>query len=151
LFDRLTELEFMSIPNRYKLIALDNDLSVLRQIAELANPLFETVRVRDAVRALALCNEDPDVRVIVSEHVMHTDETSLLDLVRMRHAHIRRVMLTTYADLSAIVTGLHTGAIQALVRKPINPPELLAAIAQPPSPCFTADDASASIADRLTA
>jgi ActR/RegA family two-component response regulator len=141
----------MNTPNRYKLIALDKDLTILKQVADYANPLFETLRVRDAARAIALCNEDPMIRVIVTEHVIHQEpNVSLLDLLRVRHEHIRRVMLTTYADLSAIVTGLHTGSIQALVRKPINPNELLAAIGQPPAP-FAAVGDTAAITDSLSA
>jgi ActR/RegA family two-component response regulator len=37
-------------------------------------------------------------------------------------------MLTGYADLAAIVMGLHSGAIQSLLHKPAGDAELLAAV-----------------------
>lgn len=124
----------MQPSNRYKLIALDSDVNTLRAIADAAEALFDTIRVRDVQTAMTFCDEDPLVRVIVAEHMIHPQTgLSVLDVIRTRQPHIRRIMLTTYTDLSVIVAGLHTGAIQFLAHKPIQRGELLAAIGQPPS------------------
>lgn len=116
---------------RPKLLAVDTDMNTLRTIAEFTAPHFETIRVRDASVALSLL-EGTDFRVIVSEHVvMKGTQSTLLDLARARKPHVKRVMLTTYADLSVIVHGLHTGSIQHLVHKPVNRIELLTAVGLP--------------------
>ncbi len=124
----------MQPTQRYKLIALDSDEKTLREIAETVSPNFETIRVRNPQLALNLCEDEPLVRVLVTEHVVHPQTgQSLLEVVRLRYPSIRRVMLTTYADLAVIVAGLHTGAFQYLAHKPIQRGELLAAVGQPAS------------------
>jgi DNA-binding response OmpR family regulator len=122
----------MSLTSRPKLLAVDADMNTLRTIAEIAAPHYETIRVRDAGVALTICDEDPDVRVIVAEHrPMNGTDSTLLDLVRARKPHVKRIMLTTFADLSVIVHGLHTGSIQHIVHKPVSRVELLAAVGLP--------------------
>src|SRR5688572_6974079 len=114
----------MTSTSRPKLLAVDADMNTLRAIAEITAPHYETIRVRDASVAMSLIN-DTDFRVIVTEHciIKGTDNT-LLDFVKARKPHVKRVMLTTYADLAIIVHGLHTGSIQHLVHKPVNRVEL---------------------------
>jgi ActR/RegA family two-component response regulator len=120
------------LPQKPKLIALDGDLSVLRELVAVAGPHFQVTTCRDVIRALGLVQSDRDVRVLVTEHVMHAATgTSVLEQVRAIRPDVRRVMLTSYADLAAIVLGLHSGAIQHLARKPIDPRELLGAIGAP--------------------
>jgi ActR/RegA family two-component response regulator len=112
-----------------KLVALDGDLSTLREIADAVGDHFVVVPCRDVLRAIGVIETDAAVRVVVTEHVMYAASgTSLLETVRARKPHVRRVMLTSYADLAAIVHGLHSGAIQHLVRKPIIRTELLTAV-----------------------
>jgi FixJ family two-component response regulator len=114
---------------RFKLVAFSTDMALLRSIAETAAPYFDTARMGDAGRAIALCEADRDVRVFMSEHAVHpASGTSLFDAVRDRAPHVTRVMLTTYADLSTIVAGLHSGAIQFLANKPVNRTELLSVL-----------------------
>ncbi|HEV7298124.1 MAG TPA: hypothetical protein VGN72_02085 [Tepidisphaeraceae bacterium] len=121
----------MSRPTPYKLVALDQDLTTLRTIAEAAAPYFDVVRVRDAARAITMCDEDAAVRVIVAESTIYPPTgTCVLDVVRLRRPSVRRVMLTTYEDLSMIVNGLHTGAIQHLAQKPIQIAELVGIISR---------------------
>ncbi len=117
---------------RPKLLAVTNDLATLRSIADITAPHFETIRVRDAAMALSLIETDGNISVMVSEHlqIAGTDNT-LLDLVRIRKGHIKRIMLTTYTDLSVIVHGLHTGSIQHVIHKPVNRIELLAVVGYP--------------------
>jgi response regulator RpfG family c-di-GMP phosphodiesterase len=112
---------------RYKLVALDADLAVLKEIAETVAPHFDTIRLRDAGRVVSVCDEDPDVRIYIGgPAVFEPTGASVLAVLKARHPHIHRVMTTTYGDLAAIVTGLHEGTIQHLVRKPIIRAELLA-------------------------
>jgi len=112
-----------------KLIALDQDDTVLRQVSRVFGGTFLVVQVRNPSRAIGLLDIDASIRAIVTEQVMRTaDGVELLETVRTRRPDIRRVMLTTYTDLASIVAGIHSGAIQCLVQKPASDSELFAAV-----------------------
>jgi DNA-binding NtrC family response regulator len=114
---------------KVQLIALDADDAVLRTIARIASPYFETLITRDPRRFLAWLESSPDVAVVVTEHVLQTASgVTLLESARTMRPAAKRVLLTTYSDLAGIVQGLHSGAIEALVQKPFKNSELLAAI-----------------------
>ena len=112
-----------------KLIALDSDEKTQAQIARLFGGHFLVIQLRNPLRAMALIEMDRDVRAIITEQVMRTATgVDLLESVRTMRPEIRRVMLTGYSDLAAIVMGLHSGAIQSLVQKPAGDLELLTAV-----------------------
>jgi len=112
-----------------KLVALDSDDAVLAQVARVAGSYYTVIQVRNPKRAIALVEEDPQVRVFVTEQVMRgADGVELLESIRTMRPEVRRVMVTTYTDLASIVIGLHSGAIQCLVQKPVDDRELLAAV-----------------------
>jgi DNA-binding NtrC family response regulator len=117
------------IRTRPKLVALDSDLASLHAVADAAEPWFDVLETRDARKALAWLQQHAAVRVIVTEHVMDTAAgVSILETVRTLRPDVRRVMLTGHADLSGIIHGLHTGAIDRLVHKPFTRDELLSAV-----------------------
>jgi DNA-binding NtrC family response regulator len=118
-----------TIRTRPKLIALDSDLASLHAVADTLEPWFDVLETRDARKALAWLQQHAAVRVIVAEHVMDTAAgVSILETVRTLRPDVRRVMLTGHADLSGIIHGLHTGAIDRLVHKPFTRDELLSAV-----------------------
>ena len=113
-----------------KLIALDHDLNVLRDIAQALCPWFEVLRFREPLSAMALIETDPGIGAIVTEQVLpQASGVSLLETVRTRRPEVRRVLLSSYGDLASIIGGLHSGAIQAMVNKPFRREELLSAVA----------------------
>jgi len=110
-----------------KLLVLDQDDSVLRQVGRVFGGYFVVVPVHTPHRALGLLEGDPHIRVMITEQVMRAAQgVDVLEAVRSRWPDIRRVMLTTYTDLASIVTGLHSGAVQVL--KPATDEELLKAV-----------------------
>ena len=112
-----------------KLLALDNDDEVLQQIARVIGGYYLVLQVRNPRRAMGLLEIDPDIRVFITEQVMRSaDGVELLASVRSMRPDVRRIMLTTYTDLAAIVAGLHSGAVQCLVQKPVSDSELLGTV-----------------------
>ena len=112
-----------------KLVALDQDDEVLRQVARVFGGTFLVLQVRNPSRALALMQIDREVRAIVTEQVMRgADGVELLETIRTMRPDVRRVMFTTYRDLARIVSGLHSGAIHCLLAKPATDAELFAAV-----------------------
>jgi two-component system response regulator RegA len=112
-----------------KIIVVDDDIQVIREASKLFSGLFRVLGTANPMHAVALAEREENVRVIISEEVLVSGSgLDLLETVRTLRPHIRRVMLTTYADLASIVIGLHSGAIEALVQKPAQSAELLSAI-----------------------
>jgi DNA-binding NtrC family response regulator len=111
------------------LLALDNDDTVLRQIARVLAGQFHVLQVRQPLRAIGMLEAQRDIRVFITEQVMSTaDGVELLETARTLRPDVRRIMLTTYTDLAAIVGGLHSGAVERLVQKPVSDAELLAVV-----------------------
>jgi DNA-binding NtrC family response regulator len=114
---------------KHHLLALDGDELVLRTIAQLAAPYYQVLTTRDPRKLLWWLENYKRVGVVATEHVLQTAHgVALLESARTMRPEARRVLLTTYHDLPSIVAGLHTGAIQHMVPKPLNPAEFLAAI-----------------------
>lgn len=113
-----------------KLIVLDGDRKSLHDICSMARLWYEVLPAADPRTALGWLQTDPNVSVFVTEHVDQSfDGMSLLEKVRTMHPTVRRILMTTYSDLARLVEGLHNGAIQKLVQKPIDRNEFMAAIA----------------------
>jgi DNA-binding NtrC family response regulator len=111
------------------LLALDGDDAVLRTIAQVVAPHYQSLATSDPRKFLAWLENTTDVACIVTEHVLRTASgVALLQTARTMRPAARRVLLTTYHDLASIVDGLHSGAIEYLVQKPFTPAELLNAI-----------------------
>ncbi len=114
---------------RPHLLALDGDQTILRAIAQIAAPYYETLTTGDPRRLLGWLEAYDDVAAIITEHVLETAiGVTLLESARNMRPRVRRVLMTTYHDLSAIIDGIHSGAIERLVPKPFNANELLGAI-----------------------
>lgn len=112
-----------------KLLALDEDESTLAQIARVASGYFSVLQLKSPSRAIGLLEADHSIEVFLTEHVMRFGNgVELLETVRTMRPEVRRVMLTSYSDLTGILLGLHSGAIQTLVQKPAGDLELLQAI-----------------------
>lgn len=121
----------MSLPHqKNKLVVLDGDRQTLHSVCETARVWYEVLPASDPRKALGWLQSDPDVSVFVTEHIDQSfDGMSLLEKVRTLHPGIRRIVMTTYTDLGRLIEGLHSGAIQKLVQKPIDRNEFLSAIA----------------------
>ncbi len=113
-----------------KLVALDADRNSLMEVARLARSWYEVLPTSDPVQAKKWLTEKTDIAVFVTDHaIQQCGDNSILEYVRLELPDIRRVVLTSYSDLSLLIQGLHDGAIQKLVQKPIDRNELTAAIA----------------------
>lgn len=112
-----------------KLLVLDSDDVVLKQVGRVFAGYFLVVPVRSPSRALGLLDGDRHIRAMITDQVMRSAQgVELLETVRTMRPDVRRVLLTTYTDLASIVMGLHSGAVQMLVQKPATDAELLAAV-----------------------
>src|ERR1700722_2541864 len=112
-----------------KCLVVGADKKTLQHVKEAASHWYDVLDTIDPEQSLKLLQSHSDVSVIITQHDSESfDSLTFLESVRASFPDIRRVVMTTYVDLSRIVQGLHSGTIQKLVQRPINPPELQQAI-----------------------
>jgi DNA-binding NtrC family response regulator len=110
-------------------LAVDDDPQVLRQISDFLKPNFNVLTTRDSQRAIEWLRKDASIVVLIVEQILSSGlGLELLETARNTRPEIRRVLITRYCDLPSIVHGLHNGAIQRTISKPITQAELTAAL-----------------------
>lgn len=114
---------------RRRIILLDSDDQVVRQVSHVFGGTFIVVHVHNPRSVIGLLETDPSVVAIITEQVLRCGAgVDLLETVRSFRPQVRRVMLTGFPDLPAIVAGLHSGSVQCLLHKPVGDAELLVAV-----------------------
>ncbi|HEY2587706.1 MAG TPA: response regulator [Tepidisphaeraceae bacterium] len=112
-----------------RIIYLDNDDQTARQVARVFGGAFHVLHVQNPRRMIGLMETDPAIAAVITEQVLRSGNgVELLESVRTFRPQIRRVMLTGYPDLASIVVGLHSGAIQCLLHKPVSDADLLTGV-----------------------
>lgn len=118
-------------------IAVDDDRRVLDQIAGILDATYNVLTTSDPRRAVGWLHDDATVCAIIAEQVLrHGRGIDLLGAALKIRPDVRRILITNYGDLAAIVGCFHTGEIQRTISKPIVAAELLGVlgISQVPTP-----------------
>jgi DNA-binding NarL/FixJ family response regulator len=116
------------------LLVFYEDARALREIEGPASRLFRIEATRSADRVSNLARTNPAVVVLMVEQTQtHGSSVELLKLVQFIRPSIRRVLLANPDQLAEIIDGLHCGAVERIVYKPIKQDDLLAAIAIAPA------------------
>jgi DNA-binding response OmpR family regulator len=68
------------------------------------------------------------VTAIVVSTSKGADSLGVLESARQERPNVLRILLTEFENLSTIVEGLHTGAVQRVVSRPLEFAELLGVI-----------------------
>ena len=114
---------------RPKLLVLCTDLASIRAITDATSRHFELIWLRDLNGLKVSIGHEPVPTVVLIDNATpQVSPIDALESVRRTCPTARRILITDYCDLAIIVQGLHTGAIQQIVYKPIHAPELLGAI-----------------------
>jgi ActR/RegA family two-component response regulator len=114
---------------RQTLIALDDDAESLRQLSAVMTPFFNVHATGDPRMALGWLQNDPSVAVIVVEQVLRSGlGVDVLESARQIRPDVRRILITVFTDLASIVDGLHRGAIEKMISKPLVRGELVSAL-----------------------
>ena len=118
----------MQSHKRTIILLLDDD-ALTRHITRLLGSAYVVAGARNARGAVAMIERDPQIAAVITEQAAGSgDAVESLEAIRLAHPQVRRIMLTSYNNLASIVHGLHSGAVQALVQKPVANEDLLAAL-----------------------
>lgn len=114
---------------RPKIVVLCVDLASVRAINAALCKTCDLVWAREAKGVLRLSGDDiAPAAVIIDNSVPQLNAIELLQNVHSSRKDVRRILVSDYCDLGLIVQGLHTGAVQSIVYKPIHAAELTAAV-----------------------
>jgi DNA-binding NtrC family response regulator len=112
-----------------KLALMCNELLTVRAITDASARMFDVALAGDVQTLKSILDGEPSmVAVVIDIAALQVDAIKVLESVKKDYPGARRILLTDFCDLRIIIEGLHTGAIQRIVYKPIYAPELLGAI-----------------------
>ncbi|WP_419729949.1 ATP-binding protein [Lichenicola sp.] len=113
-----------------KVLLVDDEPDILVALEDMLEDEFSVLATVSPHEALAMLERHPDVAVIVSDQRM-PGMTGDAFLARARNlTEAEALLLTGYADLSAVVAALNDGRISGYAHKPWEPAALLAMIRQ---------------------
>ena len=70
-----------------------------------------------------------DVHVVLADQRMPgTAGTELLSLVRDRYPRVRRMLVTGYSDIQAVIDAINNGGVMRYISKPWQPEQVLTAV-----------------------
>jgi DNA-binding NtrC family response regulator len=114
------------VPLQTTLVVLDDDPESLREISAILSPYYRVMTTSDPRRALGWVENDNSVGILIVEQVLRTGlGLDVLEKAQELRPNIRRIMITRYEDLGALVTGLHRGTIHRMISKPLLRTELV--------------------------
>lgn len=115
--------------NRPRIIVLCADPAAVRPINSALSRNCDMVWAREARGVIRLAgDESSPAAIIIDNTVPQVNAIELFQEIKKACPTARRILVSDYCDLGLIVQGLHTGAIQSIVYKPINAAELTAAL-----------------------
>ena len=104
-----------------RVLVVDDEPQVLVALEDLLSDEFVVIKAESGEHALRVLEDEPDFAVIVSDQrmpKMSGDEfLSRLD----GHSDATRLLITGFADLSAVIRAVNDGRIFAYVAKPWEP------------------------------
>ncbi len=117
-------------PGRTTVLLVDDEPDILVALEDLLEDEYRVLSAGSPFRALELLSEQPGIDVIVSDQRM-PGMTGDAFLARARAVtDAQALLLTGYADLSAVVAALNDGRISGYAHKPWEPVALLSMIRQ---------------------
>jgi signal transduction histidine kinase len=108
-----------------RVLLVDDEPQMLVALEDLLGERFAVLKAETAAQALDILTREPEVAVVITDQRMPGMTGDQL-LSRMSDAtDATRILLTGFADLSAVVRSVNTGRLFAYVTKPWNPDDLL--------------------------
>ncbi len=89
---------------------------------------FRVHLAHSAAEALQMIDELPIPVVIADQRMPDMTGVEMFSLIRRKHPHIQRVILSGYAESDSIIDSINQGQVFQFVRKPFQRAELLSVI-----------------------
>ncbi len=112
---------------REKLLILDDEALILRSLEHLLEDDYEVFTTTDPEAALGLAREQDIAVILCDERMPGVSGHEFLRRVR-EVSRATRVMMSGYADMTALTEAVNSGQIFAYVAKPWEPLQLMAQV-----------------------
>jgi signal transduction histidine kinase/response regulator RpfG family c-di-GMP phosphodiesterase len=106
-----------------RVLLVDDEPQVLVALEDLLSDEFCVLKAQSAEDALKMIRGEPDIAVVITDQRMPR-MTGDEFLTRLDKHGATRILLTGYADLSAVIRAVNEGKIFAYVTKPWNAEDL---------------------------
>jgi two-component system, cell cycle sensor histidine kinase and response regulator CckA len=115
---------------RDRVLLVDDEPQVLVALEDVLSEKFVVFKADSGAGALDVLAREPDIAVVVTDQRMPkmTGDELLSSLAQSFDAS--RIMVTGFADLSAVIRAVNDGRIFAYVTKPWNPDDLCLKVAK---------------------
>lgn len=118
-------------PPRPKVLLVDDEEPILNSLRRLLRGQpYDVLLAASGAQALEILKQQPVNLVMSDARMPNMDGATLLALVRERYPATARIMLTGYADPSAIIKAINEGQIHRYISKPWNDEEMLLTLRQ---------------------
>ncbi|MBC3208114.1 response regulator [Pseudomonas sp. SWRI111] len=125
------EEQTTSTSQRPKVLLVDDEESILNSLRRLLRGQpYDILLATSGAQALEILAQQPVDLVMSDARMPNMDGASLLAQVRQRWPATMRIMLTGYADPTAIIKAINDGQIHRYISKPWNDEELLVILRQ---------------------
>ena len=125
--------EQLPTPLTYKptVLLVDDEESILNSLRRLLRGQpYNVLLATSGAQALEILAQQPIDLVMSDARMPNMDGATLLAYVHLHYPHTIRIMLTGYADPSAIIKAINEGQIHRYISKPWHDEELLLTLRQ---------------------
>jgi PAS domain S-box-containing protein len=109
---------------RHSVLLVDDEPQVLVALEDLLSEEFTVYKARDSQTALEVVEHEKNLAVVLTDQRMPGMSGDELLTHVHRTSDATRMLVTGFADLSAVIRAVNDGRIFAYVTKPWNPEEL---------------------------
>jgi len=106
-----------------RVLLVDDEPQVLVALEDLLSEEFQVLKAQSGEDALKVIKQQPEIAVVITDQRM-PKMTGDEFLTRLDKHSATRILLTGYADLSAVIRAVNEGKIFAYVTKPWNAEDL---------------------------
>jgi PAS domain S-box-containing protein len=107
-----------------RVLLVDDEPQVLLALEDLLSDRFDVVKTTSAEEALTIAQSERDIAVVISDQRMPRMNGDELLAVLSQSSPAVRILVTGFADLSAVARAVNDGRIFAYVAKPWNGEDL---------------------------
>jgi PAS domain S-box-containing protein len=111
-------------PAKQNVLVVDDEPQVLIALEDILSDEFTVLKTESAEQALRVVHDEPEIAVVLSDQRMPNMNGDELLAKMSGSSEASRILVTGYADLSAVVRAVNDGRIFAYVTKPWNPQDL---------------------------
>src|SRR4051794_18187038 len=110
-------------------VVFDGPATLRELLTAALQASIELLPLRDRRAAInALAQQSDACALIVEQSTKAGNPLEILQNAQIAQPKLRRIIVTDSSDLSPVIAGLHSGTVDALVYRPVDPRQLLEAV-----------------------